>query len=415
MIWACLLSGLCYLLPLAIVLVLRSHRDREPGEMALDIPLSVAVDLVAILTLARVFRLETAVVLTRVGWCLGAIAFVWLRRHRPVWPSALGWRTSLALLLACACAVWVSLQLSRSCAIWDRQWHIPLVTALRGQRVPFVNVYEPHGGLYYHYSGNVLAAVLQTLSADTMHASLALSLAHDLMFGLIGATLALLCAQLGVRRAGLLCLVALGTLLAGPATLLLGGEARPTGGYSFVNYYNLSFRPHDALAGLMFVGFAAAVLLRVLRKPMSAPVSRTAPVLLATTTLLVVTDEVSLGMLGLAMGAAWLVEPDVLAPRRATGIQILVALVAVMAAATFLFVGTLAPGAPHQTLTIVPWRLPGFYKPSIPLSDPQGLRLLLCDLGSILAVLGAGAIAAMRTRRREPRAVFAFHAVLAVV
>ena len=44
-------------------------------------------------------------------------------------------------------------------------WHIPLVSALRGQRLPFMNVYDPAGGLFYHFAGDVQAAMLQTLFA----------------------------------------------------------------------------------------------------------------------------------------------------------------------------------------------------------------------------------------------------------
>ncbi len=83
--------------------------------------------------------------------------------------------------------VLISRTLSVPCAIWDRLWHIPLVTSMRGQRVPFYNVFERHGQLFYHYLGDAHAAMLQALSLDPHPcASNALSRSHDILFGLLG-------------------------------------------------------------------------------------------------------------------------------------------------------------------------------------------------------------------------------------
>jgi hypothetical protein len=50
----------------------------------------------------------------------------------------------------------------------------------------------PDQPLHYHFSSDVLASALQTLSFDVLHSSYALSLAHDVMFGPTVFTLALL-------------------------------------------------------------------------------------------------------------------------------------------------------------------------------------------------------------------------------
>ena len=42
--------------------------------------------------------------------------------------------------------------------IWDREWHTPFTSALRAQRMPFRNVYEPALTLRYHMTFSLTGA-----------------------------------------------------------------------------------------------------------------------------------------------------------------------------------------------------------------------------------------------------------------
>ena len=402
------LSLLGTLLPLGVLLVLRARRDRALWEIALDLPLATAADLLVILVLSRFYRLELAILVSRVLWLMLGLAWaLWRGHHRAIaWPRALGWRPLLAVLCAVAVAVILSMQISRPCLNADRHWHIPLVASLRGQRLPFMNVLDPKGALTYHFAGDVHAVVLQVLSGDVFHASYALSLSHDLLFALLGATVALLLLDAGLRHVTPVVLGVLALLLAAPLTLFRTDWV--SAGYSFVNFYRVSFRPHASLGALLVVGFFAAVAVRVREGPGTVPWHRTAPALLACTGLLAVTDEASLGVLGLGLGAAWLVDREVLAHRRWQGVLWLAALVVVIVGVSIIAAGTLAPGAPPHAITLVPWRSPGYRNDPLPLSDPKGRWLLIHDVGALALVALAGALTYLRTRSRMVRATWVF-------
>ncbi len=150
--------------------------------------------------------------------------------------------------------------ISRTYAIFDRAWHIPLVTSIRAQKIPFVNVFDPATVLHYHYSGDVYAALVQTLSGGIVSSSLALSIAHDLVFAETAASLVLLFVHLGVARVTAL-VASFGVLTCGPVTLLLAGANRPLSGYSIVSVFQISYRPHSrCLAALLIVGVFGAML-----------------------------------------------------------------------------------------------------------------------------------------------------------
>ncbi|HMJ10795.1 MAG TPA: hypothetical protein VK524_05280 [Polyangiaceae bacterium] len=413
-----LCAVILYLLPIVLFVTLRFRRDRALWEVALDIPFAVALDLIVILTAARFAKLETAILFSRVLWALGgALALVLFKRRRQLaWPIACSWRPLLLAAIAAAVALYISVKLSRPpCAIWDRQWHIPLTTSLLGQRLPFHNVYEPNGGLYYHFAGNVLAATLQALSFMTIHASPALSLAHDVMFALTGLTLALLLYDFGIRRAAPVLCVLVATLMTGPAVLLQEGEIRQGGGYSISNLLSLSFRPHVSLSELLMLGFAGSVLVRLL--PSRTPISsvKTASVLIATTAVLAITDEASTGVLGVALGCAWLITPNVVHPERLKGIGILAALLGALALSSLLFVGSFGLGAPAHAVELVAWQSPGFYVPALPLSEPEGRRALYEDAFAALVVLFAGAVRVLRVRTRTALTGYAFFVALVAI
>jgi hypothetical protein len=411
---ATIAATLLYLLPVAVLLAARLRRDTEAWELALVLPFAAAVDLLSILVLACFVRLEAAVLVSRALWLLGGAGVVVARTRRRTLelPGDLAPRDLVPPIVASVLAVLLSLRLSRPYAIWDRLWHIPLVSSLRAQRIPFNNVYDPRGGLHYHFSGDILAAALQTLSGGVIHASLALSLAHDITFGLTGATVTLLLRHFGVRGVVPASAAALGVLLTGPLALLRGGMTRPAAGYSVLNFLTLSFRPHVSLAGLLFVGFVGAVLVR-LGDGEAPPARRTAPFLLATTALLAITDEASIGLLGLALGVTWLFAPGAIHPRRAGGAAVLAGLAVAVVLPNLLFRAALAPGAEHHTMALVPWRSPGYDQAPLPLASAAGRWMLTLDVLPVVALWAAGGVLSLGSRRLVIRASFVFLTVLA--
>jgi len=404
-----LLAGALYLAPVALFVALRSRRDRPLWGVALDVPVAIAIDLLAMLALSRAMRLEAAVFASRAAWLVGTAAVLaWRVRRgdRPRWPRALRPRDLVAAAAAGALAVALSMAVSRHCHIWDRAWHIPLVSSLRGQRLPFHNVYQPDVRLEYHYTGDVAAAALQSLSFARMHSSLALSLAHDIHFGLFALTAALLLRALGLRSVLLTIVGSLAPLLSGPMSVLFQGAKRTYRGYSFLNFYVLSFRPHFPLGALFVLAFAGAALV-ALRERQRPAGWATAGVMVACTAALTLTDEASTGVLGLGLGAAWLVAPRVAHPRRAQGVAVFGALLAAVVLPQLLFAGTLAPGSLRQHVVWVPWRSPGYYTPPLPLAGHAGLWALVRDVLP-LALLGAAALVTLlEARRREQFAVVA--------
>lgn len=413
-------AALLYLAPLVLVLAARSRRDRSLWEIALDIPLIAAVDLLFILLATRLFTLESAILLSRVVGLTVGIAGVVVTKHRGqlAWPTALTPRVIAITMTSALASLLLSMSLSRVCNNADRAWHIPLVSSLQGQRIPFANVYEPSRTLGYHYTGDVHAAVFQTLSGRVLHASFALSLAHDIAFALTGAAIALFVLWMRHRHAFSVLFVTLGTLLAGPLTLFRGDRGRPGGGYNFINYLKLSYRPHVCLAGLLLVGVLGALLVN-LRESRSTdkepPFRRTIPAILACTALLAVTDEASIGVLGLAMGLTWLAAPQLVHPKRLPGMLIFAGLATAFIVPNVLFVGALAPSNPDHSITWVALRSPGYLNPPLPLSQSRGRWMLLFDFAPMLLALLGGVLCALQNRVSERVVSVSFYAVLLVI
>jgi hypothetical protein len=408
-----LVSVALQFLPVGLWLALRAERNRALWRIALDIPLALAIDFLAVLLLARVFRLETAVLVSRGLWLAGAAGyFVWRRRQLAIaWPRALDRAALGTALMAATLGLLLSTALSRTCHNHDRGWHMPLVASIRGQRLPFMNVYQPQQALEYHYTGDALAAALQTLSFNVIHASHAITLAHDYLFALTALTVALLLKHFGMRGF-YAALGALGMLLAGPLTLFSPRSSAQWSGYNFLNYFTLSFRPHCALAGLLVVGFVGSIAVRLRERDQPPSVWSTALPMVASTALLTLTDEATIGLLGAALGLTWLVVPDVVHERRTTGMLLFVALLAAVLLPHFLLAGTLAPGAVANEVRQVPWRAPGFYSLSVPLTNPAGLRLLGYDVFPIVAATLAALLSLVRPRGRAHVAAVLFGVVL---
>lgn len=409
-----LTAVLAFLLPVFAFVGLRLRSARRPWEIALDIPMAVALDLLLVLALARFMTLEKATIASRALYAAMTAGWLardsWARRPRPRWPDALDRRHIVLLLVTTGVALAVSLEISRSYSIWDRHWHIPLVASLRGQALPFRNVYDPRQILHYHFAGDVEAAMLQTLSLTILHASLALSLAHDIQFALIGVTLGLFLIEWGYRRCWTFVLAALALLLTGPVTLLREGDFAPQNGYSIVNYLSLSCRPHTSLAGLFMLGFAGVVTVRLGGLETVSFRETTAP-LVASAAGLSISDETSLGMLALALGVCWLFVPRCLHPKRSGGILVFAALAAALVVPNLVFAAALAPGAQHHVFSLVASRSPGCLTPELPLTTERGLRMLVFDMLAPAAV-AMGIVAHAITRRGRGRLALAGYFVV---
>src|SRR6185295_3149252 len=232
-------------------------------------------------------------------WVAGAV--LWFDRRlrrpgiRPARPAALDARAAFGLGLGALTGAALSMILSRPNAIWDRELHIPFVASLRGQQMPFASPFEPGVAFHYHFSGDVLASMLQVFSFSTINASLALL-------------------RSGPRPAHVVALSVAAVLLSGPCVLRFGvGE--PYLGYSYYALYIWGFRPHQHIAMLMFAGIAGVLLLRG-ERPLRDGTRGWAGVgaLVAMLALTSVTDETSAAVLGLCLAIAWLVDPFLIAP-----------------------------------------------------------------------------------------------------
>ena len=407
--WATGLAIVLYLVPVFAMLVARARRSVEVGRLALTVPEVVAIDTLTIMVAARVVRLETAVLLSRPLWLAGVLANEWRDRSRSAQGTPHGPRHGVTLKHAlsaagaAAAAFELSTLLSRPYHLWDRHWHTPLVALLRGERIPFDNTYEPGRALHYHLAGDVLGSMFQTLSLDFDNASLALSVAHDVMFALIAGAVTLLLFGVGFKRAWPAPLAALALLLQGPATMR-GKLGTDFYGYSFDNLLITGFRPHVSLAGLLIVGFVGAVGLQLLARPGTQPRGTTG-VMFACGILLSITDEASTGVLLLALAGTWCIAKTAVGSTRLEGVLTAASLGAAMFTAHRLLGGSLAPGGPLQSLRWVAPRSPGTqYNEPLTLTSARGWVALTFDFLPLLACALGLAMAGWK-RPRAPGAV----------
>ena len=412
-ILASIQAGALYLLPVAALLLARANGRRGDRDHALTIVLAIAVDLLSLLALAFVVRLETAAIISRAVWL---VAGAWLLlRRREVVLSALR-QAKLARcvgpFLMMVAGVGISMKVSAYCAIWDHEWHVPLVASLRGQQLPFNNVYELGGGLYYHYAGDVLGAVFQTLSLLELHASSALSRLHDVHFGLIGLVLALLLRSAGVLRLPSLLGFGVATFLCGPVTLFSAPLHEPIAGFSTVSLLSLSFRPHAALAFLLVLGFIGASFFPSSQERVSAPWRLST--IFCCVAALTLTDELSLAILGMTLGAVWLFHPEVLHASRVRGALALGGMAGTIPTVIALFGGTFAPGGHIPGVTFNPGMFPLFSGSSLPLFSQRALGFFVNDYWAVIFVWSAGLVTLLATRRLATIVPFLTYSALAV-
>jgi hypothetical protein len=364
-----------YLAPALLACLVIAREGTPARHFAILIPAAIAADLVLVLTLARFVRLDLAIVTAR-ALELTTLALA-LRRARTsvARPRFLDRAATLAVASSALVGAGLSYLLSRPYTIWDRPWHELLVPSLRGQTLPFSNVYDPSGRLPYHLTGDVAAATLQALSLGHMHSSRALSIAHDVDFALAGVLLALLLIDRGVRRAGPAMLATLVVLTAGPATVLHSGPTVPPTGWSLFNFLTLSYRPHTCLALVLMLGLVATLLARLEdEKPSRWSL---APLFLLFA-ILGVTDEATTALLLAAVGVVWLGAPKVVHEHRRYGAVVLASMPAVVLASNALFAASLAPGAPKTPMWLIPFRVPIIGR--TPASAALGSWPLLGDL-----------------------------------
>lgn len=395
-----LFAALLWSAPIVAFALVRMRKDRELWAVAADLATAIAIDVLFVLALAFFVPVSQAAWIARALWAV-ALLGQWSRARRVIaLPSALG-RSELAIVgVAALTGLASSLALSRPYSIWDRLWHIPLVSSLGAQRLPFANVYDPAVPLNYHFAGDVLAAVVQALSLGRVHAALALSLAHDALFVITGVAVALLLIALGPRGVVPRVAMVVGALFVGPVTFFRLGATPPTGGYSLFNYLTLSFRPHVVVAGLGILGFWALIVGRLRARGAALKARRTAPQMLVIAAALAITDEASIALLALSLGALWLVRPEAVAPRRLQGALVLAGLFAVFVGVNFGFGASFGRGAPHLAMAVVAPRVPGYDHPSLALTAAGGPRTLLLDLFPVVIAIVVGVLARLAARGR---------------
>jgi len=411
-----LLVAVAYLAPVALVVGLSARRETALWDVALQIPVAVAADLFVTLLLTRVFPLEVSAFVVRGLWVAAAVVVVARRRRRSAdrsaWPRALPAWTVVAAVAAGVIAVVPFLPLSRSFNIWDRDWHSPLTSSLQAQTLPFHNVYDPTVVFHYHFSGDVVAAVLRAYSFDVLSSSRGLGLAHDLFLGLTAAWLTLVARGVGTRR--------LWACALGAATIVWHGpwprQFQPEfDGYAYHLFAQLSYRPHVPLSLFGMTTFVGALTLQA-APGLRVPPLRSLGALVASVSILSISDETSVGILGLSLGLTWLFIPQILGFSRARGVLALLAIGAALVVPNALFSASLSRGGPAQSAAFDwPPRFPSILGTSTPLFSEEGHFLLFIAIGPVVACWLALAASAVAARSRGVGRLVLFGAVVTVV
>lgn len=405
------------MIPIIVLLVINARADRPVWQIAFDISGAVALDLVLVMLLSRLFVSDIAAWVAKGIWVVVAVVVLVHRKRTgrsPQWPVGLT-RTLLLRALFVGCVgLGVSLIMSRACAHWDRQFHIPLTTSLRGQTAPFVNVYEPWRELFYHYGGDIYGANLQSLSFGILHSSHTLSLIHDFGFFWLGVCVALTLHSAGLNRTFMTVVVYLTMLFSGPVTMLHGDKIRPSP-WSMVNFICVSWRPHVPLGVLLIMPFIALPIVRMRDQERDVSLYDLLVPMSACTAISMITDEFSVGAVGLALGCLWLWRPRVFGKTRVQGMLFFGGLALSMVGGTLIFKGTLGPGGPHYPLAFDWPHSPGFYTPSLTFSQPHGLSYFILDLLPILGVFLGGVFMLLRSRDELFRGTFIAYSVMTFV
>ena len=418
---AAVLGTALYLLPVVAALCLPPRRD---AARLLDAGAALALDAVAVLLLARFVPLGDAAWMSRGVWLLVAVAARLQRPHAPRVPAV-----AAALATASAAMVWMGFRrLSYQLVMWDRDWHIPLASALRAQRVPFENVFLPRAPLRYHFLGDVVAAMIQSLSHDRMNSALALSLAHDVYLALLAALVAGTCylaaaeswrpsglrgVARGVFGAAVGLIGAWATLFASPfvlthaplAELRTSMDSGPLCGHSYLPFPSIGYRPHVVVAAFFIAQVFAALVS-----------GRGALAMLSAAAALSLSDEASHAILAAALGATALVVPGSVTRRWLPGLLVAVCFGALLPFVSAGLGGSLAIGGAASYVELVPMRHLKLFEEPVPLTDRENFeRILRRDYLPQIGAAGFALVAALWTRRRRIVAAAIFYAVLAAL
>jgi hypothetical protein len=419
---ASILACALYLVPLVVLLTLVRRRSWSAVQLASALAALFAADFLATFALTYLVRVETAA-FARLGLMAAAIGVAaWLRRRRKqddVWRDSKLSRGDLYVMIAAGVVGFVvSYDASSNFWIWDREWHVPFTASLRGQTMPFRNLYEPGRPYRYHLSGNLFAALLQSLSFATMHASRALSLSHDLQSALLAVIGALTIRHATGWPPATSALAGVAPLLAGPIGLR-SREQTSFGayeGYSDFNNFTISFRPHCIMSLLLLAGLVATLLhlASAARDDARSSRSHALVALFPIVALSAICDEFSAATTCLAMAVVWAFSPRLVAPRRWQGLLLLGGLAIATVVANLALAGSVGPGGPVGTTKWVAPRLPHFFADPLPF----GLKLepwkqLFVDAGSIIVpALVVGWILIRDRRTPEPLHVLGRFALL---
>lgn len=424
---AALASITLYLLPAMIGVA--AGRRREPFTRCLDAGTAMALDAVAVLVLARWLPLSDATWIARGAWLVVAL-LAWRRGALRLRPSL----ASTALLGACVALVWHGFhRLSYEIAVWDRDWHVPLVSSLRAQRAPFENVFLPRAALRYHYLGDVVAAMLQSLSRGRLNASLALSLAHDLYLSLTAAVVALAChfaalsahprsAARGLFGAAVGLAGAWATIFASPFVLthaplrelLETSDSGPLCGHSYLPFASIAYRPHVVVAAFFLTQTFLALATVARAEGRGADTRRHLAALLAAAAPLALCDEASHALVGGALLCTAALVPGSLGRRWLPGVAVAAAYLALLPVMSAGLDGSLAIGGAASHVELVPWRHLKLFEEPVPLEEREVFfRVLRRDYGPQLGAAGVALLAALWTRRRALVAPAVFYAALA--
>lgn len=433
LIWSAIALAL-YALPALVALASR-RADASPGPALLDAGTALALDAAGVLLLSRFVPLRDAVWISRGLW----LAVLALRARR-------GWRpprvAPAALALCAACVALVALgfrRLSYQLVMWDRDWHIPLVSALRVQRAPFENVFLPRAPLRYHFLGDVAAAMIQTLSRDHLNASLALSLAHDLYLTLLATLTAGACylaaaetwrptGPRALARGALGLVAGLGgawaTLFASPfvlthaplAELQTTLDSGPLCGHSYLPFPSIAYRPHVVVASFFIAQVFFAVVIRARAPHDVEGARRCTAALLSAACALALLDEASHALLAAALFATAALVPRALARRWVLGLVVAGCFAAALPFVSAGLGASLGLGGAASHVELVPPRHLKLFEEPIPLTDREAFwRLFRRDYFPQLAAAALSLLAALWTRRRAIVSASIFYTALAAL
>ncbi len=401
LLWISMAAALL-VLPLVLAFFAAPRGQTSFASALLRVPVAFAVDLYLVIAISSVMPVAYAALVTRVlyvvgfgVWRLGSSSRVAVPRHA-FWVSA--------LLFAIALAATNRLSWGFN-YLGDRQWHIPLVSSIEGQTLPFANVYNG-GRLRYHWGGDVATAMARACSLDHLSSAAALALAHDVYMAAGVVWVAAFARAMGVRTWLFPAFCAFALAHHGLIPYRIGEIAKDEPFYSFAT---VSYRPHVPVSFVASVGLLGALFARV-----SAPHVRGARrAIVAGLAVTSICDEASVGIFGLVLGATWLFAPRAFARTRTRAFGALLLFGVVTVLPNVWLTGTVGHGGAVRAVAWVWPRFAGTEGIHTPLFSTDGAAMLVRYLGA--PVFGFAVLVASRLRGRRARTQGPPWAVIGVV